>query len=184
MVPDKVMFLYKFLNNPKKIGSVTPSSSYLSRAMLKTVNWDEVDTFVELGAGTGAITAPIYERMKPGTRGLIIEQDRIMRRQLNDRFPQLHFRPLAEELSIYLEEFGIEQVDCIFSGLPFANFSSAHRLRILDQVIKCLKPGGQFIAFQYSLQMRGELLAYFDSVRLCFIPLNFPPAFVYCCIKK
>lgn len=184
MLPDKVMFLYKFLNNPKKIGSVTPSSSYLSRTMLKTVNWDEVESFVELGAGTGAITAPIYERMRPGTQGLIIEQDRIMRRQLNHRFPQLNFRPLAEELSIYLDELGINKVDCIFSGLPFANFPPAQRQRILDEVIKCLKPGAQFIAFQYSLQMRGELLQHFDSVRLCFIPLNFPPAFVYCCSKK
>lgn len=183
MVSEKVMFLYKFLSNPKKIGSVTPSSSHLTRTMVKTLNWDKVDSFVELGAGTGVLTSLLQERKRSDTKGLVIEQDRFMRRQLNERYPDLIFRSYAEELPNYLEEMGIEQVDCIFSGLPFANFTPEHRNKILHGVVKSLKPGGQFIAFQYSLQMRMELLQNFDSVRLGFVPLNIPPAFVYCCHK-
>lgn len=184
MVANKVLFLYKFLSNPKKIGSVTPSSTFLTKAMLKTVQWDKVESFVELGAGTGALTAPIRDRMKLGCKGLIIEQDRVMRRQLNQRFPELVFRPFAEELPNYLDEMGIKQVDFIFSGLPFANFPPAQRSRVIAGVEKSLKPGGKFIAFQYSLQMRGELLKHFDSVHIQFVPLNIPPAFVYCCQKR
>jgi phospholipid N-methyltransferase len=177
MVSDKVTFLHKFIHNPKKTTS-------LSRAMLKTVNWDEIDSFVELGAGFGTITGSISERMKPGTRGLIIEQDCILRKKLIERFPQFYYRQQAEDLSSYLDELSINQVDCIFSKLPFVNFSASQRNRILEEVMKSLKPGGQFIVLQYSLDMRGVLLQYFASVRLCVIPLNLPPAFVYVCSKK
>jgi len=78
----------------------------------------------------------------------------------------------------------IEQLDCIFSGLPFFNFESELRKTLVAQIVQALKPGGLFIAFQYSLQMKKILSEHFIIETIPFVPLNIPPAFVYVCRKK
>jgi phospholipid N-methyltransferase len=82
-----------------------------------------------------------------------------------------------------VRQLGLYQVDCILSGLPFTNFSQSLRDRILDGVLEALKPGGLFIAFQYSPHMKNQLSRRFAKVELSFVPLNIPPAFVYYCHK-
>ena len=78
----------------------------------------------------------------------------------------------------------IEQIDCILSGLPFFNFSQLIRDKLIEQIIMSLKPGGLFIAFQYSQQMKKQLSQHFDIEEILFVPMNVPPAFVYICRKK
>jgi len=50
-------------------------------------------------------------------------------------------------------------------------------------VYHSLKPGGLFIAFQYSQQMKKLLGEHFSIEKIEFVPLNIPPAFVYVCRK-
>jgi len=85
-----------------------------------------------------------------------------------------------------LARSGIEagQVDVIISGLPFAVLPQSLRDEILTGVYRALKPNGIFVTFQYSLQMKKQLVKLFDSVDLSFVPLNIPPAFVYRCQKN
>lgn len=46
-----------------------------------------------------------------------------------------------------VSEAGIHEVDCILSGLPFANFPQTLRDDILEGVVDTLKPGGVFVGF-------------------------------------
>jgi len=183
MIVDKMTFFYKFLKSPKRVGSVTPSSIFLANAMLKNVDWDTTQSIVELGAGTGAFTGLIHQYKQPCTKGIIYEQDTEMRRRLEKLYPEMSFRSSAENLFSDIHELGMDQVDCILSGLPFANFSQSLRDRIMEGVVHSLKPGGTFIAFQYSRQMLPHLEKHFADIDVSFVPLNIPPAFVYRCTK-
>lgn len=180
-VAEKMVFLYKFLQSPKSVGSVTPSSRFLTEKMMQPIDWHSLRAVAELGAGTGVFTRAIRERMHPDATALIFEQDHAMRRQLHLREPRLTFETDARDLSASMARHGINCLDAVVSGLPFANFDPMLRDRILDEVSRSLRPGGVFVTFQYSLQMKAHLEQRFDRVEIGFVPLNFPPAFVYVC---
>lgn len=180
---ERMVFLKKFISNPKKIGSFTPSSQFLTRKIMHDLPWNDLNTIVELGAGTGIFTRYIAMHKKDDCRIVVIEQDNIMREKLKFEYPELIFGNQAENLPWILHNAALSKVDCIISGLPFANFNEGVRKCILDAIYMSLKPAGKFIAFQYSLQMRSLLKEYFSEVEIGFECFNFPPAFVYYCKK-
>lgn len=177
------MFLNKFLHSPQRVGSITPSSRFLTKAMMKPIDWGTTNTIVELGAGTGTFTRVIQEKKRKDCQAFIFEQDQDMREQLQLKHPFFHFCDEAKEIHSTIQKNGYEEVDCIISGLPFANFPDELRGQIMEGIVRSLKPGGLFIAFQYSLQMRKNLLLLFKETNISFVPINLPPAFVYCCKK-
>lgn len=179
---EKALFLHQFAQNPRTVGSITPSSDFLVRTMVKPVQWDNARTIVELGAGTGVITRYIEKLRHPESQCIVFELDLKMRLILEEQYPGMDFHANATDLMGIIHEKNLA-VDCILSGLPFANFDQQLRNSILDGVVDSLKTGGVFITFQYSLQMKNQLQQRFSRVDIRFSPLNIPPAFVYCCYK-
>lgn len=181
MLTARAIFLYKFFCNPGKIGSITQSSSFLTRKMLADLPWERIETIAELGAGTGVFTNYIAENKKRTCQVVVIEEDWEMRGDLQRRHPDFIFGAKAEKLDWLLQRHSLPQVDCIVSGLPFAAFAPAQRQEIMAAVRRSLKPEGLFVAFQYSLQMKEMLQSLFGELKITFEPLNLPPAFVYRC---
>ena len=181
MLAERSIFLKKFIAHPMQIGSVTPSTKYLAQTMMKRLDWENVKQVVELGAGTGVFTSYIEAHKRPDCRALIIEQDKLLREALMERFPRMEFGAQAENLPFLMQKFGMEKADCIISGLPFAVLGKELSKKILGGVCESLKEHGEFIAFQYSLQIYPLLHQIFREVRLGFEVRNFPPAFVYRC---
>ena len=183
-VKDNMLFLRSFMHNPKNIGSVIPSSRFLAEKMVKQAPWSEMKAIAELGSGTGAITRYISKHVTDSMNVLMFEMDDTMRESLMIEFPEYSFYKNAANLVECMKEQHIEQLDCIFSGLPFFNFEDELRNTLIEQIEQALKPGGLFIAFQYSLQMKKKLSEHFTIEAIPFVPLNIPPAFVYVCRKK
>jgi phospholipid N-methyltransferase len=183
-ITTRTVFLYKFLSKPDKIGSITPSSSFLTKRMLENLPWDKIDTIVELGAGTGVFTDFIAANKKESCRVVVLQEDPEMRKNLRSNHPTFLYGAKAEKLNWLLQRYDLPQVDCIISGLPFATFSESLREEIMMAVHRSLKPDGIFLAFQYSLQMKATLQRYFSELKASFVPLNIPPAFVYRCTTK
>ncbi|MGE5458908.1 MAG: class I SAM-dependent methyltransferase [Methanobacterium sp.] len=181
-VDEKIIFLNQFAKNPKRVGSIIPSSNFLIQTMIEPIVWDDMRTIVELGAGTGVITRYIEEMRHPDSQSYIFEIDNRMRQRLIDMYPDIQCHKNAVDLSAIMFDMN-RTVDCILSGLPFANFDQQLRNQILDAVVDSLKPGGAFITFQYSLQMKQQFEKRFSQVNIKFSPLNIPPAFVYFCYK-
>jgi len=183
-IQDQFLFLSRFLSSPGQIGSVTPSSKFLARKMVGAVNWNQVYHVAELGAGTGPITKYIQLSKRKNTKVLLFERDPQLRNKLQKQYAHFSCYEDCRELGAAMKQENIQQLDCILSGLPFFNFPQEARDQLVDQIVRSLKPGGLFIAFQYSQQMKKQLQEHFEIERIHFVPLNIPPAFVYVCRKR
>jgi phosphatidylethanolamine/phosphatidyl-N-methylethanolamine N-methyltransferase len=100
------------------------------------------------------------------------------------------FEDSAENVRAICDSMNVAMADCIISGLPWAFFSKSTQVKLLDQMMRVLKPGGRFITFGYLQSLvlpAGRNLAvllptYFTSVsKSSVVWQNIPPAFVYCC---
>ncbi|MBD1372098.1 phospholipid methyltransferase [Hazenella sp. IB182357] len=180
---NHMRFFSAFLKYPRIIGSVAPSSSFLTNEMFKFVNWHKTNTIVELGAGTGVFTERINTCKSSQCTAMIFEFDNHLRGNLQDRFKELFFYSNAKLLMTTLKQNNISSVDVIISGLPFTNFSNQETSEILYNVHQTLRSGGLFVAFQYYPTIYTQLNQVFNQVTMSHIKLNFPPAFVYTCYK-
>jgi phospholipid N-methyltransferase len=190
-VASSLRFFGSFLRQPARVGSLLPSSPTLARALVQHCPLETARVVVELGPGTGAITAPILERLGPRTLFLALELDAGHARALAEQFPRLKsYHDSAEHLETYLRRHHVRCVDCVISGLPWANMRSELQERILRPVVRCLHPEGVFVAFGYAharwlpttLRFRKQLRRHFAEVHTSrVIWRNLPPAFVYTC---
>ena len=181
---ESMKFLERFAKSPRKIGSVTPSSKFLTKAMLEQVDWENANYIAELGAGTGVFTREIVKFAKPDAKILIFEIDPALQKMIKDEHTQhkgLSLHSDAQELSKCMEEKGIEKLDFVISSLPFTVLPPKISIRILNAAIESLKPNGHFVAYQYSSIMKHVLQKKFSHIKTRFVPLNIPPAFVYDC---
>lgn len=169
-----LLFLERFLKSPRNVGSVAPSSRYLAQKMVKQVNWSEIRAVAELGSGTGPITRYIQSNVNPDTKVFLFEMDHLMRTRLRLDYPGFSCHANAARLVNTIHQKDTRHLDCIFSGLPFFNFERGLRDTLMDQIVHALKPGGMFIAFQYSLQMKKQLSEHFIIEDIKLVPLNLP----------
>ena len=183
---NRIKFFKEALKNIKTLGTVTPSSRFLSKRMLKGVNFLKADVIVELGGGNGAITKYILENLSPNATLVCFE--------INDNFyTQLHalnhpqlivLKASAENIIIELQKLNFTKVDYIISSLPLTIIPDDISDKILKNAFKILVNNGTFIQYQYSLSYFKKLKKVFkESISLEFEPLNIPPAFIYRCKK-
>ena len=57
------VFFRGFLEHPRMVGSIIPSSKHTIEKMLAPVNWDECKLFVEYGPGVGTFCRPVLDRL-------------------------------------------------------------------------------------------------------------------------
>jgi phospholipid N-methyltransferase len=143
---------------------------------------------VELGAGTGALTGAIVERLAPADRFLSVEIEPVFVAEVRRRWPTVDcVCASAESLRALADERGLDLVDHIVSGLPFATLPADTTRRILDAIGHTLRPGGTFTTFHYLQSYRWPpaaafrrqvtaLMASSPSTRV--IVGNLPPAVV------
>lgn len=181
---DQMLFIKKFVTEPRTIGSVTPSSPQLVDSMLQNADWAKLGAVAELGAGTGVMTRAIIERKAKECELLVFEIEEELRKNLEDE-TGLEIYADARTLPEVMEARGIEKAGLIVSSLPFTVLPREVTKSVMEGVTRSLAPDGNFVAFQYSLHMKGTLEKLFDKVDVRFVMMNIPPAFVYeCCGVK
>jgi phospholipid N-methyltransferase len=182
-VNEGVVFLRRFVGAPRQVGSVMPSSPYLTRAMMDKIEWNDVRFLAELGAGTGVFTKTIIQKLRQDGHLLVFEIDPTLKAVIEAGCPEVTVYGDARELPRIMSGRNIRQLDCVVSSLPFAVLPPRMTAAILDAIDDTLKPGGKFIAYQYSKHMRPYFEKRFASVKISFVLRNVPPAFVYECTK-
>lgn len=182
---DSLMFLSSFLKNPRETGSVISSSRFLTREIVRNIDFRRAKIIAELGPGMGNFTREILKKANNDARILCFEVNKKFCRHLKHRMGSniTVLNAGAQKLNENIKRLGISKVDCIISGLPFRNFSMAKRKKILEQVEMSLNDNGKFILFQYTNGLLGLLEKYFPKVERRFVALNVPPSFIYTCGK-
>ncbi len=167
-------FISELVCHPKSVGALSPSGPNLARHLASSVDWAHTSTVIEYGPGTGAITEQIVAQLPPETRFLAIEISSRFADILRSRFPGICIcEGSVGKVKHHCAAHGVEQVDAIVSGLPWAVFSDEDQTEYLDATMQVLRPGGQFITFGYlqglvlpaAHRFRKKLQGYFSEVR-------------------
>lgn len=168
------------------MGSVIRSGNQMCSKMTRFIPKNEDLVIVELGAGDGAITDYIVNRMSKGSRLITFEIN-------PDFLDQLHkiadervvvINDSAEHLTKILDNLGIGKVDMIISAIPFLVLPDELTKEILKEAKSNLKDGGSFIQMHYALNMRKIYEELFGNLETFFVPLNIPPGYVFKCVKE
>ena len=121
--PDWWLMMRAFWKKGRSIASFAPSSRFMARKVIGGIDFENAKCIVELGAGTGPITAELIKHLKPHTKLLVIELDPELCARLKARFPQVDVvQGDACQFDKLLAERGYTQVDHVCSGLPLPSF--------------------------------------------------------------
>ncbi len=166
---------------------MTPSSRFLAAKMLENVDFKSSRVIIELGPGTGVFTEKIIEKLHPEAQLIVFELNDLFYDALSEKISDSRVTLIhdsAENILQHLAINGIHSADVVISSLPLANFPEQLKDSILENAYNCLKIGGKYIQFQYSLLSKRNLQKVFGNVSIAFTPFNFPPAFVYTCQRE
>lgn len=186
---DTSLFLREFLRDPTKVAAVAPSSPRLAAQMVAPIPERGEPVVVELGPGTGAFTSVIQDRL--GGRGvhLALELHPTMAEVLTERFPAVHVEQAnATALPAILARHGVDAVDVIVSGLPWAAYADHTPKSLVTIAAETLRPGGTYTQFAYgwtrwappAKRLLRQFRADFEEVVISrTVWSNLPPAMVY-----
>ena len=169
---DGLRFAGQFLRHPKQLGTMVQSGRMLARKMAEEVGGSI--QVVEFGAGTGPVTRQILKRLPENGRLTCFEINGEFCRRL-EAIDDPRLEVVHEDAAKC--EYHVDHPDCVVSGLPLTLFDERARERILA----IARRSGRFIQLQYTPALSRDIRRHFSDVRLKFVPLNLPPAFIYVC---
>jgi phospholipid N-methyltransferase len=187
MPNSKKKFWRQFLKSRKEIGSVTPSSRFLTKGIIEKIDFSVANVIVELGPGTGVFTFEILQKMSPNCRLIVVELndemfDILQKKVVDPRVSLVHGS--ATDLFEILGAHGIQEADVIVSSLPLSVMPEQIAENILKSSAEVLALNGRYIQFMYSLVLKKKLEYYFSSLKQSYVFLNLPPAFIFDCRKR
>lgn len=176
----KESFFSQSLKNIKTVGSVTRSSPFLCKEIVKQIEWLDHQVILELGAGDGVITKYILKKMPATSRLLALEVNPVFCLDLFAiKDPRLTvLQRNAMQLDEILKELQVERLDHVISAIPFVILPEQEALHIIKAACHHLKEGGKFIQVHYSLLAKKLYEQVFGHVQIKFIAFNIPPAFL------
>jgi phosphatidylethanolamine/phosphatidyl-N-methylethanolamine N-methyltransferase len=179
---DAPAFFRSFLERPRQVGSVIPSSRFLERRVARAAELGRARVVVELGPGTGGTTRALLREMAPDARLLAIEINprlaRFVRRRVADARLVVH-EGSAAEIAEALSVHGLAAPDVVISGIPFSTMNRTLALSILRSVREALRPGGRFVAYQVRDRVAVLGRQVFPRPRTSLEVRNVPPMRVY-----
>lgn len=166
----------EILDNPRSVGAICPSSPGLARRMASLVD-HTTGKIVELGGGTGAVTAALLAHGVVPQQLIVVEQSAKLSALLGNRFPGITV--INGDAARLAELLGPEsgKVSAIVSSLPLRSLAPVAVREILVQLERVLQDDGLFIQYTYSHRdHRAKLSRHFNSVHSSIVWGNLPPA--------
>jgi phosphatidylethanolamine/phosphatidyl-N-methylethanolamine N-methyltransferase len=174
---DIFIFFKVLVRNPRITGAILPSSNRLAKEMVSHVVIDKRNLVLELGAGTGVVTAALLKMGVRPEKIIAIEFSEVLAKKLQKRFPEIH---VIEGNAVYLDILIGEQESCVntvISGLPLRSLPKAVSETILQKISALLPAGGRYIQFTYSFKQNPSFSPlHFKRKYSKMVWLNLPPA--------
>lgn len=172
------VFFRGFLEAPRMVGSVIPSSRVTIDAMLDRVDWDNCKLFVEYGPGVGTFCPHILDRLPADGKLLVIDTnarfiDYLERTVTDERF---HAKlGSAEDVERFVKQLGHEKADFVLSGLPVSTLPDGVAENVVAATHRVLRSGGAFLTYQFRPTARDLTQKHFDRTETDFVWRNIPP---------
>lgn len=180
MIADQIRFLGRLIARPSQVGAVAPSSPGLARAMAAQIEPAGNGPILELGPGTGVVTAALIARGIAPNRITSIEYDPDFAKLVAQRFPAVRvIRGDAYDLKGTLGEGSFAPFAAIVSSLPLLNEASERRNKLIETAFALMAPGAPFIQFSYGLQSPVQPSSTVGVTRAALVLFNLPPARVW-----
>jgi phosphatidylethanolamine/phosphatidyl-N-methylethanolamine N-methyltransferase len=178
---DEVRFLKTWLGNPLRTGAVAPSGPQLAALMASLIDETAPGSVVELGPGTGVVTAAILARGLAPDRLVSIEYNPEFCSLLRQRFAGVTFvEGDAYQIRDAIAGQATLPLAAVVSSLPLFTRPPAERLRLITDALDVLAPGCPFIQFSYALVPPvPEGAGDFVIERSNWVLMNLPPARVW-----
>ncbi len=188
-------FLAAAMRSPRDVGTLLPSGPELARQLAAVIPAagpaGQPTVVVEVGAGSGAVTAAIAQQVAEGTMVIAVEKDPELAERLRSRNLGVQVVTAdAATLPAILADHGVDCADVIVSVLPWTLFGPRQQREFLAIFAAALRTDGVFTAAAYSLgywtpaarRFRHELAQVFGEV----LPTrtmwrHLPPAMTYVC---
>jgi len=172
------VFFQGFLEHPKMVGSIIPSSKSTIDKMLAPVKWDECKLFVEYGPGVGTFCRPVLDRLPRGGELLVIDTNPLFIDYLKKTIGDSRFHPVlgsAEDVEAIVQALGYEKADYVLSGLPFSTLPEGVGQAIAAATHRVVRQGGAFLTYQFRASARDLTARYFKRIETGFAWWNIPP---------
>lgn len=152
LVDDEVRFIASWLQNPLKVGAVSPSGRALAGAIAAEVDPAVPGPVVELGPGTGPVTEALVARGVAPERLVLVEYDPEFCTLLRRRFPGATVvQGDAYALAGTLKGVVREPLSAVVSCLPLMTRPLSVRMRLLAAAMRMLRPGAPYVQFTYAM---------------------------------
>lgn len=149
---DEMQFIRSWIEKPLSTGAVMPSSRALARAMARFVDPQSNGPVIELGPGTGPVTAALVKHGVDPKRLILVEFNPDFCRLLRTRYPAATVvQGDAYRLRRLLETLVREPAAAMVSGLPLLTKPLRTRLRLISDAMGLLAPGAPFVQFTYGM---------------------------------
>jgi phosphatidylethanolamine/phosphatidyl-N-methylethanolamine N-methyltransferase len=181
MAADALRFFRTWLQKPRLTGAVAPSGKALAAAMAKEVPVEDGWPVLELGPGTGVVTAALIDRGVSADRIVALEFNPDFCALLGERFRGLNIvEGDAYDLDGSLPPGLRGPFAAVVSSLPLLNRPYADRIKVITSAIAHTKPGGGYVQFSYGVGPPVKAMAgRFSVTQSAFILANLPPARVW-----
>lgn len=180
--PHASLFLRKLLRHGLTVAAMKPAGKSLAAAHCKHVDANKPQVIVEIGAGTGAVTAAIAQRMHKDSRLIAVEIDQEFASILRTRCPQATVLGCdARELTEQLATLKVGRIDLMISCIALPYVPRA----VNEAIFGCLDRLGEDSWFTQQtlvpLVYRKMYHRLFHEVNFRLVLANLPPGGVYHC---
>ena len=147
---DELKFFKGWIDKPKAVGSIVPTSSVTARKMASVIDPGSGLPVLEVGPGTGVITRAILARGVKPENLYTVEYSADFVRHLRRLYPKVNvIEGDAFNLAATLGDRRGMVFDSIISGVPLLNYPVAQRIANLEDLLNRLPDGRPVVQLTY-----------------------------------
>lgn len=175
---EELKFLKGWIDQPRAVGAMLPTSSVTARRMASVINPESGLPVLELGPGTGVITKAILERGVAPQDLYSIEYSADFVEHLETEFPEVNIiEGDAFDLDATLGDKRDLVFDSIVSAVPLLNFPVPNRVAYVEDLLRRIPYGRPIVQISYGPKSpvppgRGNYTVEHHD----FVFRNFPPS--------
>ncbi len=147
---DELKFFKGWIDKPKAVGSIVPTSSVTARRMASIIDIKSGLPVLEVGPGTGVITKAILRRGVKPSQLYAVEYSHDFVTHLRRNYPDINvIEGDGFNLDNTLDDKRDTVFDCVVSGVPLLNFPVARRVAYLENLLKRIPDGRPVVQLTY-----------------------------------